>query len=175
MNDPLENRFKELKNQFDFEAAPKGHFERFKARIQPSKRRLIPMSYLAIAASIALLIGLWVGSSYSDSGMELAMISSEMEETQTYFLTNIEKQLETIENERNEDSEEIIDDSLEQIKKLEDQYKILTIELGENSEDKRIIFAMISNFQQRIDVLQNLLIQIEDIKQFKTQNDEQFI
>jgi arginine decarboxylase-like protein len=133
------------------------------------------MSYLAIAASIALLIGLWVGSSYSDSGMELAMISSEMEETQTYFLTNIEKQLETIENERNEDSEEIIDDSLEQIKKLEDQYKILTIELGENSEDKRIIFAMISNFQQRIDVLQNLLIQIEDIKQFKTQNDEQFI
>ena len=175
MEDKLENRFKELVDQFDLEQPPIGHFERFEARLKPTKRRLIPISYMAIAASIALLFGLWVGNSYSDSGMELAMISSEMEETQDYFSTSIEKHLETIENERNEDSEEIINDSLEQIKKLEDQYKRLTAELGENSEDKRIIFAMISNFQQRIDVLQNLLTKIEDIKQLKTQNHEKFM
>jgi arginine decarboxylase-like protein len=175
MEDKLENRFKELVDQFDLEQPPIGHFERFEARLKPAKKRLTPIYYMAIAASIALLFGLWIGNSYSDSGMELAMISSEMEETQDYFLISIQKQLETIENERNEDSDEIINDSLEQIRKLEDEYNRLTLELSENSEDKRIIFAMISNFQQRIDVLQNLLTKIEDIKQLKTQNHEKFI
>ncbi len=175
MEDKLEYRFKELKNKFDLEEPEIGHFDRFEAKLKTPKRRLIPLSYLAIAASFTLLFGLWLGSSYSDPKMELAMISPEMEETQNYFLTSIEKQLETIENERNEDSEEIIKDSFEQIEKLEFQYKKLTAELSENSVDKRIIFAIISNFQQRIDVLQNLLIKIEDIKQLKTQNNEKFI
>ena len=175
MEDKLENRFKELKHKFDFEEPEIGHFERFEARLNKPKKRLIPISYLAIAASFTLLFGLWLGSSYSEPKMELAMVSSEMEEAQNYFLTSIEKQLETIEKERNDDSEEIIKDSFEQIEKLEFQYKRLTLELRENSEDKRIIFAMISNFQQRIDVLQNLLIKIEDIKQLKTQNNEKFI
>ena len=127
------------------------------------------------SASIVLLVGVWLGASLSNTGMELAGISSEMEETQSYFLVTIENELSTIENERNSDTEQIINDGLEQLKKLETTYNTLTLELKESSEDKRIIYAMISNFQQRIDILQNLLIQIETIKQLKTQNNEKYI
>jgi len=180
MNDKLDDIFKKLEDQFDIEEPNMGHFNRFEARLdKPSrslpKKNFRVFSYVAVAASIVLLFGIWLGASFSESGMELASISSEMEETQSYFVTTIENELETIEKERNADTEKLIKDGLNQLNKLEEQYQLLTIELKENTEDKRIIYAMISNFQQRIDVLQSLLLQIENVKQLKTQNNEKYV
>lgn len=178
MKDDLDNIFKELENQFDIEEPNIGHFNRFEAKLNQSiapKRSFKLFSYVAIAASIALLIGVWLGTSFSNKGLELASISSEMEETQIYFISTIEKELEAIENERNGDTDKLINDALTQLNKLEEQYHKLTIDLKESYEDKRIIYAMISNFQQRIEILQSLLIQIEDIKQIKTQSNEKYV
>ena len=180
MNDKLDKIFKKLENQFDIEEPNMGHFNRFEARLDTSsrpsrKKNFRVFSYVAVAASVVLLFGIWLGASFSEPGMELASISSEMEETQSYFVTTIENELKTIELERNPDTEQLIIDGLAQMNKLEDQYQLLTLELKENTADKRIIYAMISNFQQRIDVLQNLLNQIENIKQLKTQNNEKYV
>lgn len=180
MKDNLDKIFKELENQFDIEEPNIGHFNRFEARLKrnesPSQKiNFVRYSYIAVAASIVLLFGVWLGSSFSNSGMELASISSEMEETQNYFVTTIEYELESIENERNADTDQIINDGLLQLKKLEEQYQNLTLDLKESTEDQRIIYAMISNFQQRIEILQTLLIQIEEVKQLKTQNNEKYV
>ena len=178
MKDNLENIFKNLENQFDIEEPSIGHFNRFEAKLNKTstpKKSFKLFSYVAVAASIVLLFGVWLGSSFSNSGMELATVSPEMEETQSYFVSIIKNELTTIENERNNDTEQLINDALLQINKLENQYNTLTLELKESSEDKRIIYAMISNFQQRIDILQNLLIQIENVKQLKTQNNEKYV
>ena len=180
MNYKLDDIFKKLENQFDIEQPNMGHFNRFEARLDTSsrsfpKKNFRVFSYVAIAASVVLLFGIWLGASFSESGMELASISSEMEETQSYFVATIENELETIELERNADTEQLVIDGLAQLNKLEVQYQLLTIELKENTEDKRIIYAMISNFQQRIDVLQSLLHQIENIKQLKSQNNEEYV
>jgi len=178
MKDNLEHTFKSLKNQFDIEEPSIGHFNRFEAKLnsKPTSNKSFKLySYVAVAASVILMIGVWMGASFSNKGMQLASISSEMEETQSYFITTIQKELSTIENERNTTTEQLINDALLQINKLENQYQLLTLELKESSEDKRIIYAMISNFQQRIDILQSLLIQIETIKQLKTQNNENYI
>ena len=107
--------------------------------------------------------------------MQLASVSTEMQETQSYFVSVIEKEMRTVEKERNTDTEKIISDGLNQLKKLENQYSELTLELKESTEDKRIIYAMITNFQQRIDVLQSLLLQIQEVKQLKTQNNENYV
>ena len=178
MKDNLENIFKNLKNQFDIEEPSIGHFNRFEAKLNKTvtpKKNYKLFSYVAVAASIVLLFGVWLGSSFSNSGMELATVSPEMEETQSYFISIIKNELTTIENERNNDTEQLINDALLQINKLENQYSKLTLELKESTEDKRIIYAMISNFQQRIDILQNLLFQIENVKQLKTQNNEKYV
>lgn len=175
MQDNLEKIFKELENQFDVREPNIGHFNRFEAKLNKGIKPNILFkrwSFIAIAASIILLFGVWLGKSFSNQGMELAKVSSEMEETQSYFTTTISKELETIETERNSDTEQLINDGLLQLDILEKQYGKLTLELKESTEDKRIIYAMISNFQQRIEVLQNLLIQIEDVKQLKTKNNE---
>jgi len=178
MENNLDNIFKELENQFDIEEPSIGHFNRFESKlntITTPKKSYRLFSYVAVAASIVLLVGVWLGASFSNTGMELAGISPEMEETQSYFVSVIKNELTTIENERNSDTEQLINDALEQITKLELQYNTLTLELKESAEDKRIIYAMISNFQQRIDVLQSLLIQIDTIKQLKTQNHEKYV
>jgi hypothetical protein len=177
MQDNVEKIFKELENQFDVNEPNEGHFSRFEAKLNKGKKptallKLWPI--LAIAASLILIFGVWLGSSFSTQGMELAKVSSEMGETQNYFVATIEKELATIEKERNPDTEQIINDGLQQLNKLEKEYHELTLVLKESTEDKRIIYAMIANFQQRIEVLQSLLTQIEDVKQLKIQNNEKF-
>lgn len=181
MKDNLDNIFKNLEGTFDVEEPTIGHFNRFEAKLnklddRSSSKKTNLYTFIAIAASIILFFGIWIGSSFNNNkGMELASISPEMEETQSYFVALIEKELQTIENERNSDTEQLISDGLFQINKLENQYKLLTLELKESTEDKRIIFAMISNFQQRIEVLQSLLNQLDNLKNLKKQHNENFI
>ena len=180
MKDNLENKFKELENQFDLEEPTIGHFDRFEAKLNSSipraRKNIFKMvASIAVAASVILFFGIWLGSEFSDKGMQLSSVSTEMQETQSYFVSVIEKEMRTIEKERNTDTEKIISDGLNQLIKLENQYSELTLELKESTEDKRIIYAMISNFQQRIDVLQSLLLQIEEVKLLKTQNNENYV
>jgi len=180
MKDNLDNIFENLKNQFDIEEPAIGHFNRFEVRLgkleNTSKRNpFFTASMIAIAASFLLFFGIWIGTSFSNKGMELANVSSEMEETQSYFVNTIQKELQTIETERNNDTEVLINDAFLQLNKLENQYNTLTLELKESTEDKRIIYAMISNFQQRVEILQSLLLQIENVKQLKTQTHEKYV
>ncbi|MFA5298958.1 MAG: hypothetical protein WC389_12190 [Lutibacter sp.] len=175
MQGNLEKIFEKLENQFDVEAPNIGHFDRFKAKLNKEKKPSILLKlwpFIAIAASIILLFGVWLGKSLSNQGMELATVSSQMEETQNFFVATIRKELASIEKERNPETEQLITDGFQQLDILEKQYGKLTLELKESTADKRIIYAMISNFQQRIEVLQNLLIQIEDVKQLKAKNNE---
>ena len=90
-------------------------------------------------------------------------------------IENVKSLLESIAKERNSDTEQLINDAFIQLNKLETQYVVLTLELKESTEDKRIIYAMIANFQQRIDLLQGLLSQIEDVKQLKKQQHENYV
>ena len=181
MKDHLEQRFKDLEHQFDIEEPTIGHFNRFEAKLnantsKKSRKKIISIiSGIAVAASVILFIGVWIGSNYASKGIELASVSSEMAETQSYFVSTIQKELATIETERTKDTEKVINDGLAQLYKLETQYQALTLELKESAEDKRIIYAMIANFQQRIEVLQSLLIQIDTIKQLKNENDEKYV
>ncbi|SNR38864.1 hypothetical protein [Lutibacter flavus] len=180
MKNNLDNIFKDLEGKFDLEEPTIGHFERFQTKLNKgsdldSNKRNNLFYFIAIAASFILFFGIWIGSSLTNSGMELAELSPEMKETQSYFVSVIEKELQAIEIERNSDTEHLIKDALLQLNKLETEYQSLTLELKESTDEKRIIFAMISNFQQRIDVLQGLLAQIEEFKQLKTQKNETYV
>ena len=63
-------------------------------------------------------------------------------------------------------------DSEKMAKILEEDYEALRLDLTESGDDKRVIYAMITNFQNRIDLLQNVLEKIEEIKQLKQNSDE---
>lgn len=180
MKDKLEQRFQELKGQFDTEEPSVGHFNRFESKLHNEfdrRTKWNPTSWvwLAITASIALLIGIWFGGYSAKQGLELADVSPQMEETQNFFVSTIKQEIENINLKRTEDNQQIIDDAFLQLKKLEENYRLLTIELEKSNEDKRIIYAMISNYQQRIEVLQTLLQQLDEIQHIKTISDEETI
>ena len=123
----------------------------------------------------SLLFGVWFGGYSSKQGLELADVSPQMEETQSFFVSTIRQEIENINLKRNDDNQQIIDDAFLQLNKLEENYKNLTVELDNSNKDKRIIYAMINNFQQRIEILQTLLQQLDELKQLKTINQDEKI
>ena len=180
MKDKLEKLFEDSKNQFDIEEPTVGHFERFEAKLSKSNKSIVfnpkTWRWLAVAASIILFFGIWVGTNLNNNeSLLLADVSPQMHETETYFINAIEREIELINSKKTVDNQKLIDDSFNQLKKLEDQYQKLTLELSENNEDKRIIFAMISNYQQRISVLENLLNELNRVEELKTTNYENLV
>ena len=180
MKDSLEQRCSELSGKFDTEEPGIGHFDRFKVKLamqaqKVPKQKQKTWAWITIAASIALLFGVWLGNYSAKPGLELADVSPKMEETQSFFMATIQQEIEQINLERNADNQQIIEDAFGQLKKLEENYTKLTVELDNSGKDKRIIYAMIANFQQRIDVLQSLLQQLEEIKKLKNNSNDEKI
>lgn len=179
--DKLEEKFLEQRDQFDIEEPEMGHFNRFEVRLgkQNSKKpKWNPNTWrwIAVAASIALVFSIGFGNFKTEpNGLELAAVSPEMEETQSFFVSTIQNELKQIDLKRNEENKQVIDDALIQLDKLEKNYQELKLELKTSNKDSRIIYAMISNFQQRIEVLQFLLQQLDEIEQLKTEKNENTI
>lgn len=171
MNPNLEQFIKENRSKFDFEAPNAGHLERFKSKLNPGSNKksgikiiqMIP--WLIAAASVVLLVTVWMGNINTQKGLELADVSPKMQETQTYFEATIRNEIKKIDQAKTPENQEIINDGFEQLKKLEDNYQELMVELKESGENKRVIFAMITNFQQRVGVLQTILTQLEELEE----------
>ncbi len=171
----MEEVFKEMENQFDIEEPTIGHFNRFQKKMERQKKPKKSMQFykfIAIAASLLLIFTIGFGKMQSTKGVELADVSPKMEETQDYFTSVIHNELEKITAIKNKENEKIINDALQHIKFLEEDYKKQTIALKDNFDNKNILFAMINNFQQRITILQNLLDELNNVEQLKELNNE---
>jgi len=152
-----------------------GHFNRFQAKLkrqEKPKQKTNWYKIVAVAASLLLLFALVFNYSNTSKGFELADVSPKMEETQDYFNTVIHQELEKINNIKNQKNQKIINDALIQLQFLENDYNKQKIELASNTKNKSIIYAMISNYQQRIDVLQNLLKQLNQFKKINNKYNE---
>lgn len=176
--DSIDQLFENLEGQFDTHEPIVGHKGRFLERLQEDapdnkKNRSFWGPLLAAAASVVICIALFTTFNTSDAELsDLASVSPELSETQDFFNITIENELKKLEQERSPETEEIIYHAMRQLKVLEDQYDLLKEDLKESDGDQRVIYAMISNFQNRIDVLNTVLEQIENYKQLKQNTDE---
>ncbi|MBZ9731257.1 DUF4179 domain-containing protein [Salegentibacter sp. JZCK2] len=185
--DKIDELFKEL--DFDNKEPASGHQTRFLEKLeeqnhQPNNlgnsthKRSFWAPMLSIAAILAIAFILFAGffnqNSYGNSS-ELASVSPEMKETQQFYTQLIKTELAALKAEDAPGTEAIVKDALTQLEKLETEYEKLKKDLQNSGQDKRVIYAMISNFQQRIDLLNEVLVQIENIKTLKNQSDENYI
>ncbi len=169
----------------DLEEPETGHEERFLIKLKESRNlrntrskgfiRPLWSSWLAVAASIVFVI-LIAGSLLSTNLLakpaDLAAISPEMKETQEFYSKAIRVELEKVNASNSPETKIIIEDALVQLERLDEEYKKLRIDLTKSGKDKRVIFAMVSNLQQRIDLLNAVLTQIEEIKELKNYKNE---
>lgn len=181
--DNIDNLFDNLQGTFDMKEPVGGHQERFLEKLQASKGiasiQKAKNSWwkpLMMAASVVLFLGigfsLLIGSPTIKD--QVAEISPEVSQTQFYFASLIEEQVRELENESTPETKKIIDDTMVQLEKLDANYKTLEQDLLNGGNSKLILSAMITNFQTRIDLLQNVLNQVENIKNLKNYNDENY-
>ncbi|WP_273567549.1 hypothetical protein [Maribacter halichondriae] len=180
----LEDFFKRAKNDFDYHEPLIGHQERFLAKLERQHSVIIlddkKKSWwkpLSIAASVAILLSIGIGfysSQDATDNNQVAEMSSEVSNTQFYFASLIEEQVKQLESESIPETKKMVDDTMVQLKKLEADYTILEKDLANGGNSKMILSAMITNFQTRIDLLNDVLEQIETIKNLKEYNDENF-
>ena len=174
MEDKLQDFFSE--NNFDFQEPHSGHLERFERKLNNAKEvKRTSWKWLSVAASVVLIIGFWMGSTHQKQQIELADVSPKMEEVQNYFVNAINVELKSIENKRSLDTETVIEETLDQLEELEEEYNLFLTELNVAGNQTKIINAMIKNYQQRLLILENVLQQIEQIKNPKILNDEIYI
>lgn len=179
--DLLDNLFEDLKGQFDTEVPQQGHEERFISKLnrqtnsQANTNKAQSINWkplLAIAASVIICLSIFVTIPNDPELLDLASVSPEMSSTQDFFITTIDNELKKLNEERSPLTEKIIEDAMLQLKLLEDDYNQLKIDLTESNEDQRVIYAMITNFQSRIEILNTVLEQIENVKTLKSNTDE---
>lgn len=178
--DHINNLFDELKGQFDVEEPQGGHQQRFLEKLNSTSEQTTPYRgivslfkpWIGIAASLVLMISLAFGMQQQDTARDLASISPEMAQTQAFFVNTINTELQKLQVEQTPEFQDMIVDALFQIEQLEQNYILLKQDLDNSGNDERVIHAMISNFQNRIDILQTVLSQIEELKQLNLENDE---
>ncbi|MCX7550458.1 hypothetical protein [Xanthomarina sp. F2636L] len=180
--DNIDKLFGNLKDSFDIEEPNSGHNKRFLDKLNSqsnpvvtskvSKQVQLWKPLVGIAATLLLVMTLVLVKKPQNEVRDLANVSPEMEKTQSFFTSTISVELKKLESESNPETKIIINDALIQIKKLEVSYENLKVDLTKSGDDNRVIFAMIKNFQNRIDILQNTLKHIENIKQLNNISNE---
>lgn len=174
MEDKLHHFFSE--NEFDFQEPHSGHLERFERKLnRPKNSNKTSWKWLSVAASVVLIIGFWLGSNHQKQQIQLADVSPKMEEVQNYFTTTIRTSLKSIEKSRSLETETIIEEALDALEELEEEYAIFLAELNIAENQTKVINSMIKNYQQRLQILENVLRQIEQIKNPNLFNNEIYI
>jgi len=176
MKDQFNQFFKNT--DFDIEEPRFGHLERFQDRLKnpAKKKKSFSYKWMSVAASVILIVGFWLGANLTNKTLVLADVSTEMQEAEKFFVSTIKQELKTIEKFRNPTTERVIEDALNQLEKLDDKYQDLVKALNKSNNDRRVVYAMISNYQNRIEILQDVLTQTDEIKNLKVNsNDEIYI
>ncbi|PPK95483.1 hypothetical protein LY01_01071 [Nonlabens xylanidelens] len=131
----------------------------------------------SLVAGLAILLGFTglnlVPSSPVDNG--LSSVSPEMAQAQDFFTSTINEELERLNKEQSPEAARIVTATKTALARLELDYKTIEADFATNNDSKTVIAAMIQNFQNRIDLLETALEQIEQLKNLKEQEDETYI
>ncbi|AUC15062.1 hypothetical protein BTO06_07905 [Tenacibaculum sp. SZ-18] len=171
----MEDKMKEFlsNNDLDIFEPHFGHEDRFLRKLEQSKAKGISFKWLSVAASVVLLIGFYFGAQFkANDRINIEDINPEMGETQMFFVNAINQELREIEKYRTLDTETIIEDALDDIEELEEHYQNYVKDLRFKGNEQQVIQAMVTNYQQRLKVLQNLQSLIERLKKPTNQNIE---
>jgi hypothetical protein len=173
----IEDLFKNLENDFDIEVPVIGHQQRFAEKLNNNKQQLATTApkrniwkpLIGVAASIALIVSLFLFTSKENETIDLASISPEMAKTESVFMMTLSNELKKLDSEDMPEYQELIVDAMFQIKILEEDYNQLIFGLKENPKDTLVLSAMILNFQNRIDIIQDTKDKIEELKKNNNQ------
>ncbi len=171
----MENNWKkfteENREAFDSESPKDVFLEKIAPKIGNQKEpKMIKLSLvLKVAASVIILIGvslIWLltdtginetqptaknETKITDEKMVLAKLNPELAETEYYYVSEIDRLMEEVENKK------LSEDVKELLKQLDQEFNFLKNEMGEQVNSNQIIEAMIENYRLKIKLLEKIL------------------
>lgn len=145
----IEQQFKTLKNQTEKELPLEGHQLRFQRKLTQHNRPAAKlMTWISIAASIALILGLSINAlpkTPKASAPLTATYKAQIDAQLAHLVVNYQTAFTTP-----------IQDVKLQLQELDQAYKALETKFNEQHQHPLLLKAMIDNLQQRLDILNEL-------------------
>jgi hypothetical protein len=178
--DELDKILTEYRSQFD-EEPMEGHFGRFEKKLMKQNeirksRRLNPVFFRIAAILVIVLLVTNLFVSINKPGMEQAKVETENEigEAAIYYNTRINNGISQLEQMANEGigSEKEIVQIKKEMTEMDSLFINLKKEYAANPNDERIINAMIDYYQTKLDIINKIKSDLENVKQQKMKYNE---
>lgn len=161
------------KHVFDVYEPLEGHVERFEKKLkQHRKKSVVKLWQYSAVAGVALVVGLFMMFKSTHS-YELASVSPKLKTTQAFFEGMIANELHHIENADFSKHPHLKNETFDRLKQLENDYDHLKKQLKNVGYNSKIVHAMIINFQQRLEILENVNQYLQQQENLKPKNNEQ--
>lgn len=167
-----------------------GHDARFLQKLEeelPQEKSSHRFSFLNIAASAVILLGLTFGAVQFFQGPDIVIESDEVVEAKSdiksmgevvpdlkkvedYYLASINLELSKVE--LTPENKELVDGYIERLKELNEEYDKLTLELNENGPNEETLDALIDNLKFRLNLVMRLK---EKLQEFNDDSFEEII
>ena len=169
-------------NRSDFDEEPKnGHFERFEERLRlsDSKRKKLHFTpFLKVAAVLVIILlsaNLYVYlRNPKTKPQEVATVKNDLGEASFYYTSRINKgirDLEAMSKEGIGSKKEIVQIKHE-LSEMDSLFVNLQQEYKANPNDERIINAMIEYYQTKLDIVNTIKTDLENVKKLKSKYHE---
>ena len=173
--DRLRNKLSQQHRTFNVAEPSEGHFERFREKLGPPDAMQKPgiSYYLKVAAIIAgvsvssILIYEMLRPDNISESYTFGTLSQEFRDAEDYYLNTIKAKYSEIEKLQFEDpaQKKLILDELEEMDQL---YNQLIKDFNTDPDNEMVVNAMIQHYQMKIQILNNILIQLEEINLLKS-------
>lgn len=184
----MEDKWKEIFEQNkpkileEFEL-PKGHEERFMAKLKQQKPQIQrkDYNYWRVAAILIPLCMLTVyyflefrpdSTSPGSNEVQLAAYSKDLNEAESHFSFIVEQNIKKVKSLETPENQQLIEDSFAELRKLESDYSKLIQDLKQSGGNPQVVRSILMNLQLQVEVLENVLHQIEIIQEFKNNQNE---
>jgi hypothetical protein len=102
-----------------------------------------------------------------NTNFSLGDLSPDLKKVENYYVANIN--LEFSKLEVSEDNKAVVDSFMDRLSELNDEYEALTLELNQMGPNDQTITALIDNLQMRLQLLQKLKKQLNQLKSSKNE------
>ncbi|RPI45179.1 MAG: hypothetical protein EHM46_01995 [Bacteroidetes bacterium] len=171
----LEKFMKEKRLLLDSDAPADGHEDRFLQKLQGVPGRHVNFRHvLQVAASVAIILAsaiVLVRQNRSGDKVAGSEIPQAVQEADFYFTSEVNARYDRIREFNFENSEEkaVL---LDELKELDTFHQQLMNDLKTNPDDERIVNALIRHYQIKLEVMDQIIEQLNQIKSVTSENHE---
>lgn len=177
MAQDLRNLFEE-DTQEQYIKMSEGHDARFLQKLDkelPKKKDFSRFSFLNIAASVIVLLGMCYGAfQFFQTPVDpdkpvvventdlktLGDMSPDLKKVEDYYLASINLELSKVQ--LTPQNKELFDGYVERLKELNEEYDRLTVELNENGPNEETLEALIDNLKFRLNLVMRLKEKLQE-------------